>query len=291
MTNARLQMETGAVMSVPGGHVHGTASGRQSMAEHAAAYARAGLRVLPLNWPTSAGCSCGHADCPSPGKHPLTRSGKDDASTDIRKIAAWWTCWPEANIGLRPADGVVVLDVDPRAGGAKRLAELLAACGVELPPTQTANTGGGGIHAWYQCPAPYRGHLCEGVDIKSSTGYVVAPPSMHASGRRYSWATQAEISVAPNWLRKLVRRPAVAPPPDGTKIAGSGTDGLVRTVASATEGGRNKALHWAACRATERGAPVVLLDQLRAAARSIGLSEQEIERTIRSALNSARSVA
>src|SRR5688500_5210499 len=93
--------------------------------EHTVAYARAGLRVLPLHWSTPAGCSCRRPDCTSPAKHPLTEHGKDDATTDVKKVATWWTIWPQANIGLRPAEGVVVLDVDPRHGGATALAALL----------------------------------------------------------------------------------------------------------------------------------------------------------------------
>ncbi|WP_100501942.1 bifunctional DNA primase/polymerase [Geodermatophilus chilensis] len=290
MTNARPnEVGTGAVMA--GGHDERTGSHRLNAAQHAAAYARAGLHVLPLAWPIASGCSCGRRDCPSPAKHPLTPHGKDDATTDIKRIGSWWAIWPEANIGLRPAEDVAVLDVDPRAGGAARLAELLAACGVQLPATLTANTGGGGIHAWYQCPGPYRGRLCEGVDIKSSSGYLVAPPSRHMSGRSYSWATEVPITTAPSWLRKLIRRPEGAHRPITTMSTSAAADGLVRTVASAQEGGRNRALHWAACRAAERGAPADLLDQLRAAARSVGLDEREIEKTIRSAMSTGRSVA
>ncbi len=261
------------------------------LAAHAAAYARAGLRVLPLHWPTPAGCSCARGDCPSPAKHPLTPHGKDDATTNLDAIGSWWAIWPQANIGVRPADGVAVLDIDPRAGGAVRLVELLATCGVQLPPTLTANTGGGGIHAWYRCPPPYRGQLCTGVDVKTSSGYVAAPPSLHASGRRYLWANELEIAPAPGWLRKLIRRPPIAAPTRPVAAGGSAEDGLVRTVATVAEGGRNRALHWAACRAAERGAPAALLQRLRDAARSVGLDDREIESTLRSALNTREEAA
>jgi hypothetical protein len=278
MTNARPgEVGTGAV-GVPGGHAHGTALDR-----HAAAYARASIPVLPLHTPVGGGCSCGDAGCRSAGKHPRTRNGKDDATTDLRRVAALWTCWPGANIGLRPPEGVVVLDVDPRAGGDRALAELVAAHGGELPPTLTADTGGGGLHIWLRCPGPYRGQLAPGIDLKGSRGYVVAPPSLHASGRRYTWANRARIAEAPAWLRRLIHRPE--PEPGRPVPAGStADDGLVRVVATATEGGRNKALHWAACRAAERGAPAALLDRLRDAARATGLDDREIEKTLRSAL-------
>jgi hypothetical protein len=66
--------------------------------------------------------------------------------------------------------------------------------------------------------------------------------------------------------------------------------GLVRTVASAQVENRNKTLYWAACRVrdhADRGEIDVgeARAQLIAAAESTGLSEFEIERTIRSALD------
>ncbi len=104
---------------------------------HAVAYARAGLDVLPL----------------TPGdKTPLGRlvpHGKDDASSDVELVRDWWVRCPTANIGIRPALGVVVVDVDPRDGGASALVELTCPHG-GLSPTWTAYTGGGGLHAWYR---------------------------------------------------------------------------------------------------------------------------------------------
>ncbi len=291
VTNARPRTAgTGADWS--GDHVETTALRGQDLASHAAAYARAGLAVLPLHTPADGGCSCGAPGCLSVGKHPRTAHGKDDATTDIRKIAAWWTCWPEANVGVRPPEGVVVLDVDLRAGGPTALVALLTQQGRHLPPTLTANTGGGGLHAWYSCAPPYRGQLCAGVDIKSSSGYLVAPPSPHASGRRYMWANELPIAPAPPWLRQLIRRPTTLKQNiRSVPAGGSADDGLIRVVATAAQGGRNRALHWAACRAADRGAPADLIDQLRDAARSVGLADAEIERTIRSALTSGRGAA
>jgi hypothetical protein len=259
---------------------------------HAVAYARAGHPVLPLHWPTSSGCSCTRADCPSEGKHPLTGRGKDDATTDAETVADWWARWPKANIGLRPAEGVVVLDVDAdaRSGG---VSTMLAVLGDHppLPPTATALTGGGGLHLWFSCPGPFRGELVRGVDLKASTGYVVAPPSLHASGRRYAWSVQEPIAPAPAWLVPQVQRHVVAPLAVPKAVGrfsalsggGDAEDGLVRKVAEAEPGNRNKALHWAACRAVERGAAPDLLDRLRDAARSVGLDDREIEQTLRSA--------
>ena len=108
-----------------------------TMHEHALDYAGDRMPVLPLHTPEDGRCSCRSAGCDSPGKHPRTLHGKDDATTDTEVIARWWTRWPTANIGIRPVPGLVVLDVDPRSGGNTTLAELIQQNG-PLPETLVA---------------------------------------------------------------------------------------------------------------------------------------------------------
>jgi RepB DNA-primase from phage plasmid len=71
-------------------------------------------------------------------------------------------------------------------------------------------------------------------------------------------------------------------------------DGLARTVAAARPGNRNNALHWAACRAREwidaGGDRATVREALRDAALTAGLTEQEVEATLRSVLD-ARAAA
>jgi hypothetical protein len=229
---------------------------------HALAYAGAGLAVLPLV---------------SGGKVPLCRNGLHDATTDPDVIRGWWGQNPLANIGVRPPRGVVVLDVDPRSGG------TLEALG-PLPVTWTARTGGGGWHIWFQFPGPVRGKLdrAPGVDIKSNSGYVVVPPSVHPSGRNYEWLNNARIASLPSHLSERVRVPPIRRWMSSSVAVGS-CDGLVRFVATAQPGERNRCLFWAACRAFESGGDPVLLAQLADAASAVGLSGMEIERTVRSA--------
>jgi hypothetical protein len=142
--------------------------GRQMIA-HALDYLHSGLAVIPL--------VPGTKD-PFKGSH-----GYLDATTDPEQVSQWWTRHPKANIGIRPPDGVVVLDVDPRHDGDKEL-ERMARFRGELPETWTALTGSGGFHLWYCVGAPTteaRGKLCAGVDVKHHhNGYVVAPPSIRA---------------------------------------------------------------------------------------------------------------
>ena len=116
-------------------------------------YAGRGLPVLPLHTPQGWGCSCEQEDC-SIGKHPRTRHGLDDASTDRDHIRAWWAKSEDANIGILTgsASGLVVLVVDNRDGvdGSDNLAELGGHLR-RVTRTLTAITGNG-KHLYFKHP-------------------------------------------------------------------------------------------------------------------------------------------
>jgi hypothetical protein len=151
-----------------------------------------GWAVLPLHTPTpGGGCSCGPL-CASPGKHPRTPNGVHDASKDPDVIRSWWNRWPDANIGIATGwmSGIVVVDVD----GPKGEESLHKMCG--NPPTAVALTGRG-RHLYFEHPGepvPGRVGLASKVDVRSDGGYVVAPPSLHASGHRYRWDTETGLA-------------------------------------------------------------------------------------------------
>lgn len=241
----------------------------RSLREHAIGYAQCGKAVLPLR-PRSKVPACAH--------------GKDDATTDLAQIERWWAECPDYNIGVRPDENEVVIDVDPLHGGNTALLALLG--DRVLPDTLTARTGSRGKHIWLRYVGPVRGHLCEGVDLKTHSGYLVMPPSIHPNGRRYEWANSASIAHAPVWLHKhlapevraSMSRQSYAP----RRGLGSAV-GLINAVLEASEGNRNKALFWSACRAAEEGLLGVIEDDLEEAARAVGLSAREITQTIESA--------
>jgi bifunctional DNA primase/polymerase-like protein/primase-like protein len=147
---------------------------------------------------------------PLHGKVPLTSNGLKDASTDESRVRDWWGHRPDANVGIRTGaeSGVVVLDVDPDHGGDDALAELERKHD-QLPETIEALTGGGGRHIYFEHPGRVirnsAGKLADGLDIRGDGGYVVAPPSLHQSGRRYEWEVSShpdELALAPlpEWL-------------------------------------------------------------------------------------------
>lgn len=250
-----------------------------AMLEVALDYAAGGALVLPLHTPVDNGCSCRRRECTSTGKHPRTMNGFRDASIDITTVERWWRMWPNANVGIRPGEGTFVLDVDPRAGGDVQLAGFQQRYG-RLPTTRTASTGGLGLHLWFHGDGDLVGHLAGGVDVKYHEGYVVAAPSLHASGRRYTWINTGPIVDAPDVLMSHLRRP-VRPPAVQTGVTSPAVvEGLLRIVRTAEVGNRNSALYWACRRAAEKGIDSTPLIEV---AVERGLSRDEAERTADSA--------
>jgi hypothetical protein len=157
-------------------------------------YAREGWPVLPLR-----------------GKIPLTTHGVKDATTDEAQIIAWWTRWPDANIGLATGkiSGQVVLDVDVKNG--KRGDESLRLLEEEygpLPKTLKSVTASGGWHLVYRlsdCPVKSRNGVREGLDLLSDGKYFVAPPSM-IDGKAYCWTESCEAAPCPAWVAALGER-------------------------------------------------------------------------------------
>jgi len=225
----------------------------------AIAYATAGFAVLPLHSVTAKVCTCGDETCPSSGKHPRLWNGLTGASSDPATVGAWWQRWPYANIGLRTGDGRVVLDVDTAKGGAGTLAELERQHG-KLPKTAEVLTGGGGRHIWFSHGGSEvrnsAGRLGPGLDVRADGGYVVAPPSRHATGRRYLWTRPLErgIAAVPAWLVEdaTARRNGPAAPVADEIPQGERNGALASLAGSMRRRGRSEAEILAALRETNR---------------------------------------
>lgn len=177
----------------------------------AARYAARGLAVFPL--------------APR-GKHPLEKRGFHAATTDLARIEAWCRRWPLANLGLAPGrSGLLVVDIDgATAEDAAGRLSLLA------EPTLTVSTGRPEFprarHLYFQHPGFAVGNqpLARHLDVRGDAGYVLVPPSLHPSGRRYRFCTvcvpqplplaaRAALEVAQRRPATL-RRPAAPAEPD-----------------------------------------------------------------------------
>ena len=151
-----------------------------------------------------------------------------------------------------------MLDIDPRHGGDCSLTELIEAHGA-LPDTLEARTGGGGHHIIFSYPQGVEvrnsaGKIGEGIDVRGEGGYIIAPPSLHASGQRYAWLNDHAPAPVPDWLlkllteerRKIAATPAAQTRPQARREAAAG-DLIV-------EGNRNDMLFKIACSVRGKGA-------------------------------------
>jgi len=125
------------------------------------------------------------------------------------EVQDWYARWPDGNVGIVTGiiSGLVVLDIDPKHGGDTSLAELIQQHG-PLPQTIEAITGGGGRHVYFSHPGGMvrnKVGLAPGIDLRGDGGCVVAPPSVHASGKAYTWLeghdpVRATLAPMPGWL-------------------------------------------------------------------------------------------
>lgn len=135
---------------------------QSSLPRSAAWYARRGWPVFPLRPRT---------------KEPHAGIGIYQASTDLERVAAWWSRWPQANIGLHCGGaGLLALDLDAYKESFTGAAFLTS----EDQQTITNLTGKGGTHLLFAQPEGARlgngtGKLPDGIDIRGWGGYVVLP--------------------------------------------------------------------------------------------------------------------
>lgn len=224
----------------------------------AVAYAGLGWPVVPLHSPGDGPSRC---DCRKPcgknaAKHPRTIHGVADASTDVAIVTRWWQMFPRANIGIATGGGsrLVVLDVDFRAGGDASIAAVVDEHG-PLPETACVHTGGGGLHYYFAHPGGRirnsASMLGAGLDIRGDGGYVIAPPSVHVSGARYTWALACRAAPLPAWMHERIERRASCAAVD-----------IAAALAGVTEGGRDDALFRLACKLRRADIPRDIAEDL-----------------------------
>lgn len=182
-------------------------------------YARQlGWSVFPVHSIINNKCSCNNLRCESKGKHPATRNGLKDATTNEKQIIKYWTEKPYLNIGVATGkvSGFFVVDIDNKIhrqsgkNGFETLEELEQDNG-KLPDTVEQKTGSGGSHLLfkYQEGIKNKVNLFPSIDIRGDGGYIVVSPSIHNSGYRYYWELSShplkvQIAQAPKWLLNAI---------------------------------------------------------------------------------------
>lgn len=163
---------------------------------------------------------------------------------------------------------------------------------------------GRGYHVYFNYPEGVeirnRTHFREGIDIRADGGYVLAPPSIHPSGRQYRWDHEIapHILVRPNLpaslLDLLVRpeseRPTFKPvrATFGSPLARHLFDRFLRELARSEPDNHNNTLNRVAFQLARIVAAGALdegecREALRIEALAVGQGESETQRTIDSA--------
>lgn len=266
-------------------------------------------KIIPLNHPLpNNSCSCGNPNCTRQGKHPLIGGWADvDFTSEPDKVRGWFKRWPYCNIGLLTGSksGVFALDVDGQDGRQSMLSfpEVLP-----VTPQTTSGRLDGGNHYYFDFPVGLdlknSVRFMDGLDTRSTGGFVVLPSSLHHSGNRYSWVESPidiKLKPIPEWLIKLIeagRKDDFEPISERKFKAEVNPDKInaytkkaifdeMSKVYSAGEGKRNKALNNAAFYLYQFVASGnidagELYRILYDAGTSIGLSKKEATDTIRS---------
>ena len=205
----------------------------ETLADAAIRYASMGWAVFPLR---------------PRGKEPRTKNGVKDACCDIEQVRAFWERFPDSNIGIamgEPSGGLVAIDVDEDGESGK---DGMAAVRAwerghgELPETATALTGRGGTHMLYRMRGVKNSVNADAaVDIRSTGGYIVAPPSIHPNGTPYAWEFDPEdypVAEADANVRAFVASVQPKPRERGERLSAKDAP---------KKGGRNNTLYRMAC--------------------------------------------
>ena len=125
-----------------------------------------------------------------------------------REIIEIFERHPDANVGVitGKVSQLLVLDADSPSV-VKRLGSPLT------PIAETSR----GRHYYFQLPdARIRSitHIADGLDLRAEGGYVVTPPSLHPTGKRYEWVIPPkgldplgpEPAPPPAWLLELISK-------------------------------------------------------------------------------------
>jgi hypothetical protein len=236
----------------------------------------AALRYAQANWLVF--------PCLSGQKVPATRHGYLDATTDPAKITRWWTRHPEHNLAIvtgNPGPDVLDVDIHPDGNGYAAFNRLHRA-GLLDAASAYVRTPSGGLHAYFTGSQQTNGRLPRHhLDFRSRGGYILAPPS-HIDGKPYELLKHQDSHGGLDWaaVTRLLD-PQQQHRPEHTADLPADTARLAGWVARLRQGNRNDGLFWAANRALDAG--LTDLAGLADAARTAGLGDQEITRTLASA--------
>ncbi|HLL60643.1 MAG TPA: bifunctional DNA primase/polymerase [Candidatus Nitrosocosmicus sp.] len=124
------------------------------------------------------------------------------------RIKTWFLLYPEAHIAVitGKVSNLTVVDIDPRHNGSYKPFEDIS--------TVKSKTGGDGYHIFFQYEegVSNKAGIQQGIDLRSEAGYVILPPSIHKSGKKYEWITAPsadfKLPKLPPFIKKLLNKSA-----------------------------------------------------------------------------------
>lgn len=146
-------------------------------------------------------------------------------------ITSWFTNLSGAGVGIvtGKVSNVIVLDVESTCP--YPIEDILK----KYPTQLISRSGSGGYHLFYQYPTNVpkvanRVRIFDGADLRADGGFIVLPPTIHSSGRRYEWVSEGVPGRFPVALLDLRSQPKVQ------------SDGwITEALRGVSEGGRNDA--------------------------------------------------
>jgi hypothetical protein len=128
--------------------------------------------------------------------------------------------------------GVIMADLDAKPIHTQSVDErldLLREAGWPVDDTCVERTGGGGLHIAASVPrdiqVPSAGvYLCSGIELFAEAKQIIITPSVHQSGRRYTWIEgrapwQCEVSPLPEATLTALMSPSTSPAPSAAHRA------------------------------------------------------------------------
>ena len=149
-----------------------------------------------------------------------------------QQVEGWFNSLSGAGVGAVTGriSGMVVLDVE--ADCPYPVEDLLR----RWPTQLYSRTGSGGWHLYYSYPqgvgkVSNRVRIFEGADLRADGGFIVLPPTLHASGNRYEWVSKGPMGQFPRELLDMESRPR----------SQEGEGWITEALRGVSEGGRNDA--------------------------------------------------
>lgn len=181
-------------------------------------------------------------------KKPATQNGYLNATTDRTQIEEWWNKNPDYNIGVATGEmsgGLTIYDLDEHPEKGKYGIEVFDEWQKKnggVPDTAITKSGSGGRHLWFinHDGLKNREEIFGCIDIRGVGGYIVAPPSIHETGNRYSWIQSPDYHPLATTTAQLVE--LAKTPSEKSKKAKEKSKGQQATTEKVKEGSRTSTL-------------------------------------------------